>query len=126
MKLRIVFAASIALVVLAAVSPAFAGKGRPGGSTTGARVTFDPSSAVVGQQYRVNGTGFRANTWVSVGAHFADTTWWGSQVTDGQGKFSLVFTATSAGQVLHEAKEMGNNGRLRLRATATLSVSPAP
>ena len=114
----------LVLLVLAVVPAAVAGK-RTGGGATEARMSFDPTTAVVGQQYRVNGSGFRANTWVTVGAHFADTTWWNSQQTDSQGRFSLTFTATSAGQVLHEAKERGNNGRLRLRATATLTVSPA-
>ena len=116
----------IALALLLAVVPA-AVAGKPGsrGSSTGAKITFAPAQATVGSQYTVNGTGFRPNTWVTVGAHFADTTWWNSKATDGQGNLSLTFTATSPGQVLHEAKEMGKNGRLSLRATATLTVNPA-
>lgn len=115
--------ALVALVV--AVTPAVAGKRAGAGGSTGAKLTFTPTSATVGSQYTVNGTGFRPNAWVTVGAHYADTTWWSSRVTDGQGNFSLVFNATSAGQVLHEAKEMGSNNRLRLKATATLTVNPA-
>lgn len=127
MNRRVAHVTSIVVLVvaLAVVPAAVAGK-RGSGGATGAAISFDPSSAVVGQQYRVNGTGFRPNTWVTVGAHFADTTWWNSKVTDSQGKFSLTFTATSPGQVLHEAKEMGRNNRLRLRASSTLTVNPAP
>jgi hypothetical protein len=129
MNPRVAHVASLVALVLALglVPAAVAAKGGQAGSgsTTGAKISFDPSSAVVGQQYRVNGSGFRPNTWVTVGAHFADTTWWNSQVTDGQGNFSLAFTASSAGQIYHEAKERGNNGRLRLRASGTLSVSAA-
>lgn len=128
MNHRIAHVISILVIVaaLAVVPAAVAGKpGAGSGGATGAAISFDPSSAVVGQQYRVNGSGFRPNTWVTVGAHFADTIWWNSQQTDGSGRLSLTFTATSAGQVYHEAKERGNNGRLRLRATGTLTVNPA-
>ena len=65
-------------------------------------------------------------TWVTVGAHFADTTWWNSQLTDAAGRFSLEFKATSPGEVVHEAKEQGTSGRLRLRATAVLHAYPVP
>jgi hypothetical protein len=122
----IALASTAALVVaLAVVSPALAGKGKPGGAAgaTGPTMTFSSSTVVLGQQYRVNGSGFRPNTWVTVGAHFPDTIWWNSQQTDSQGRFSLLFTATSAGQIYHEAKERGTSGRLRLRATATLTVT---
>ena len=72
-----------ALVVgLVAVPAALAAKGGGGGtSATGATLSFDPGTAVVGQPYRVNGSGFRPNTWVTVGAHFADTIWWKSSVS---------------------------------------------
>jgi hypothetical protein len=122
-------AASIAALAcaLALVPGAFAGKG--GGLAT---LTFAPATTAVaadaaiavGQQYRVNGSGFKPNTWVTVGAHYADTTWWNYQVTDSLGNFSLVFTATSAGQIYHEAKEQGKHDRLRLVAGATLTVDP--
>src|SRR5919108_25835 len=108
------------ILVLAVVPAAVAAKGGHGND---ASIAFSSASVSVGQQYQVNGSGFKPNTWVTVGAHFADTTWWNSQVTDGQGNFSLAFTASSAGQIYHEAKERGNNGRLRLRASGTLSVS---
>ena len=123
---RTALAAAVAILVLALVPAAFAVKGGNRGATTGAKITFDQASVAVGQQYRVNGSGFRPNTWVAVGAYYSDTTWWNSQKTDGQGTFSLLFTATSAGQVYHEAKQEGNNGRLRLMTTATLTVNPAP
>jgi hypothetical protein len=127
MTRRSIALASLVLAVLLAVVPA-AVAGKPetrAGGSTGAKITFTPSPATSGSQYTVNGSGFRPNTWISVGAHFADTTWWNSKVTDSSGNFSLTFTATSSGQVMHEAKEMGNNGRLRLRTTATLTVNPA-
>ena len=98
----------MALVASLSLSSAIAapGNGRGGSEAdTGAKITFDTAAVVVGQQYRVNGSGFRPNTWVTVGAHFADTTWWNSQVTDSQGRFSLAFNATSPGEVYHEAKE---------------------
>ena len=125
MRRSIVLFAALALVAVLAASPAaVAGKGKPTpGGSTGPKMTFSPASTTLGSQYRVNGSGFSANTWVSVGAHFSDTTWWGSMKTDGTGKFSLLFNATSRGQIYHEAKEQGRNGRLRLVSTATLSVS---
>ena len=127
MTRRSIALASLALaLVLAVVPAAVAGKPTSRGGSTGAKITFAPAQATVGSQYTVSGTGFRPNTWVTVGAHFADTTWWNSKVTDGQGGFTLTFTATSPGQVLHEAKEMGKNGRLSLRTSATLTVNPAP
>ena len=93
----IALAAAIVFVLMLAVSPAaVAGKApRGGGGSTGAVITFNPASTTLGSQYTVNGSGFRPNTWISVGAHFTDTTWWNSKVTDSQGKFSLTFTATS-------------------------------
>ena len=94
-----------------------------GGGGSAATISFNPSPVVVGQQYQVNGSGFRANTWVTVGAHYSDTLWWNSGVTDDQGNVSLTFTATSAGQVYHEAQQMGNNDRLRLATSATLTVT---
>ena len=128
-----VFVASgLAVLALALVPGALAGKGEnrgggPGsGGANGAAISFDPAQVAVGDQYRVNGSGFGADVWVTVGAYFSDTTWWNSQKTDSEGKFSLVFNATSPGQVYHEAKQQGNNNRLRLMATGTLSVAPAP
>jgi hypothetical protein len=115
----------VALAVIASLSVSSAvAAPRKGGSggTTGAAIAFDRPQVMVGETYHVNGSGFRPNTWVTVGAHFADTTWWNSQITDSNGSFSLAFTATSPGAVYHEAKERGNNGRLRLRATATLTA----
>jgi hypothetical protein len=38
--------------------------------------------------------------------------------------FSLTFTATSAGQIDHVAKEMTSRDALRVRATGTLDVTP--
>ena len=118
------FALLVVLALVASVSVS-AATAAPR-DATGARITFDRSEVTVGETYRVNGSGFRPNTWVTVGAHFADTTWWNSQMTDAAGNFSLAFTATSPGQVVHEAKERGNSGRLRVRATATLTAYAAP
>ncbi len=114
--------AVLALLVSFSVTAAQAAPG----AAAGAQISFDRTGVMVGESYRVNGSGFRPNTWVTVGAHFADTTWWNSQITDGEGRFSLAFTATSPGDVFHEPKERGNTGRLRVRATATLTAYPAP
>jgi hypothetical protein len=59
--------------------------------------------STVDESYRVDGSGFRPNTWVTVGAHFSDTTSWNSQMTDADGRLSLEFKATSPGEVFHEA-----------------------
>jgi hypothetical protein len=112
-------------LMLLVVPAALAGKGGNGaGGATGASIAFAPTTVVVGQQYQVNGTGFKPDTWVTVGAHYADTTWWNSAKTDAQGRLSLAFTATSAGNIYHEAQQLGNNDRLRLVASATLTVGP--
>jgi hypothetical protein len=42
------------------------------------------------------------------------------------GPIQLTFTATGARQIYHDAKEHGNSGRIRLTATATLTVNAAP
>jgi hypothetical protein len=118
-------AAAALIASLSISSAAAAPHKRAAGGATGALITFDRAQVMVGETYHVNGSGFRPNTWVTVGAYFADTTWWNSQITDGSGRFSLAFTASSAGSIYHEAKERGNNGRLRLRATATLTAYPA-
>jgi len=124
---RIAFIAVLALF-LTVVPGAIAGKGGSGSSTsggsTGASITFSPATVAVGQTYQVNGSGFKPNTWVTVGAHYSDVTWWNSGITDGQGHISLTFAASSAGQVYHEADQLGNNDRQRLMASATLTVSP--
>jgi hypothetical protein len=126
---RFALAAVLSVAVLALVPAALAAQaGKGGGSgakTTGASLKFSSPTVVVGQQYQVTGSGFAANTWVTVGAHFPDTTYWASQVTDGSGNLNLTFTATSAGQVYHEAKQLSNNGTtLRPKASATLTVNP--
>ena len=113
--------AVLALALSLSISSAFAG-GKGSTGSTGAQITFDRSQVMVGETYYVSGTGFRPNTWVTVGAHFPDTIWWNSQITDAQGRFRLAFKATSAGQIYHEAKEQGNSGRLRLQATGMLTV----
>ena len=87
----------------------------PGGSGGKSSISFSMNPhAVVGQQYEVRGTGFTPNTWVTVGGYYADTTWWASGITDGLDTFRLTLTATGTGEILHEAKEQMNNGRLRL------------
>jgi hypothetical protein len=131
MSIRFRFFAPVLLTATLSVAlagPALAARpgGGGGGGGTGATITFDSTQVTVGMQYRVTGTGFKANTWVTFGAYYPDTTWWSSGVTDGQGNFAATFTATGSGQILHEAKEQGNNGRVRLMASATLTVNPAP
>lgn len=96
-----------------------------GGARTTAALSFSASPVTVGDEYVVTGTGFAANRWVAVGAYYSDTTWWGSAVTDAQGSVRITFTATSSGEVLHEAWEEGRNGSLRLKGSAILTVNPA-
>jgi hypothetical protein len=73
---RIVLITALVLV-LAVVPGALAAKP----AANRASITFNPATVVVGQQYRVNGSGFKPNTWLTVGAHDADVTWWNSGVT---------------------------------------------
>lgn len=120
MNRRIAAVAAIFLA-LALVPVALASKGGGSGGR-GPAITFDPPTAVVGQQYTVHGTGFTPNAWETVGAYYADTTWWASAIADSHGSFTVTFTATSAGRVLHVEKEQGSNGKLRERASATLTV----
>ena len=110
-----------AVILVLAVAPAAFARGGHGHD---ASITFPSPSVAVGQQYQVIASGFKPNTWVTVGAHYPDMTWWNSGITDDQGNISLKFNATSAGQIYHEAREMAPNDSLQLRATATLSVSP--
>jgi hypothetical protein len=124
---RIALILALAAMTLSSAALAVAAPGRGGThGTTGATISFAPTQVVVGSDYRVNGSGFRPNTWVTVGAHYSDTTWWNSQLSDAQGNISLPFTATRTGSIYHEAKEQGNNGRLRLVTSATLTVTAAP
>ena len=114
----------LAILVFALLLVPAAVANKVGGHGHDASVSFNPATVIVGQQYRVNLSGFSPNTWVSVGAHYPDMTWWGSGVTDASGDISLSFTATSAGQIYHEAKERQSNDSFKLRAAATLNVSP--
>lgn len=120
--------AAVTVIVALAAGPAFAGKS--GG--TSATLTFTTSAGssattqvAVGSQYYVNGSGFKAKTWVTVGAHYADATFWGSGWTDGQGKITIgPYTAYSCGQIYHEGDVLNqHNGRMSLATGATLSVS---
>jgi hypothetical protein len=118
----------VMLVVVLAVVPAAVGKGGATISFSAASVSVgqqsSPATVAVGQQYQVHASGFKPNTWVTVGAYYSDTTWWNSGVTNANGEISLTFTATSAGQIYHVAKEMTSRDALRVRATGTLNVTP--
>jgi len=113
----------LATLVLALVAAPIAAAGK-GGHGHDASITFNPATVAVGQQYQVNLSGFSPKTWVTVGAYYPDTTWWNSGITDANGNISLTFNATSAGQIYHVAKKMQPNNSVKLRAAATLSVSP--
>jgi hypothetical protein len=97
----------------------------PKGGRTTAAMTFAPATVSVGDEYVVSGSGFRSDTWVAIGAYYSDTTWWGSAKTDSQGNIQVTFTASSPGNVLHQASEQGRNGSMRIKASGTLSVSAA-
>jgi hypothetical protein len=116
-----VFAVSTILSVVVTTGTGVAGAS---GGSAGAKLSFNPVSVVVDGQYWVNGSGFRPNSWVTVGAYYADTTWWTSGRANDQGHIHLgPLTATSSGQILHVAKSLNEKtGRMRLLATATLTV----
>ena len=117
---------SFAVLALALVPAAgLAAKGAGGANRTSASLAFDPAQAVVvGSQYWVTGSGLSPNTWIVISAQ-QDTTYWGSGWSDDQGNVRLgPFTATVAGDSLHQAWEMNlRNGRTRLVGNATLTVS---
>lgn len=113
----------VAVVGSVMVAPGAVAAGRVKGRSghPSASLAFDPNPAVAGAQYQVNGSGFRPNTWITVGAHY-DTVYWTAVITDSSGSFSLTTTAAAPGEILHEAKQQTKSGRLRLMATATLTV----
>ena len=116
--------ALVALVALVAGPATAGGKGNGRGGPSRGSLAFSSDHVVVGADYQVAGSGFPANTWVSVGARFG-TTYWGSGVTDGSGRFSFTFSAESAGQIVHDAYTQGNNGSWRLATSATATVDAA-
>lgn len=125
---------SLAVLALALVPTAgFAAKGGNGANPTrgggggGATFTFDLTAVVVGQQYQVSVSGLGPNAWVTVGAHFPwpETAYWCSKWTDNTGNWTCTYTAMAAGDILHDAYQMGNNGSFRLKGSATLTVSSA-
>jgi hypothetical protein len=130
MNRRIAHAAQIVALVLAlAVVPAaVAAKGGAGagGSGGGATISFNPGTVSLNQQYQVNLSGLRPDTWVTVGAYYisSDAAYWCSHPSDSAGNWSCTFTAVKAGDFVHSAYQLGNNDRQRLVASATLTVSP--
>jgi len=118
--------------MLASVSASTAAAGRgarsASGADSGATITFAPATVVVGQQYVVKVSGLRPNAWVAVGAYFPwpTLTSWCSKWTDNLGNWNCTFTAMEPGDILHEAHQMGRNGRFRLKASASLTISPSP
>jgi hypothetical protein len=131
-KRTIVFALLMTLLAVSA-GRAIAAKhnGSAGGSS--ASLTFSTSAELsaattaqvtLGSRYYVNGSGFRPNTWVTVGARFG-TTYWGSGQTDSSGNITIgPYTADSCGQIVHDAYEMNqHNGKLAQQASATLDVA---
>jgi hypothetical protein len=133
MKIRIpagaVIAAMMLTAALALVPAALAGKsgGGGGGSTGGTspKISFSPSTVSVGQQYTISVSGMGANAWVVVGAEFPYPTMtvWCSHYADASGNWSCTYTAAQAGSIVHQVDTMGNNGRLRLQGSATLTVT---
>ena len=118
----------VAVLALALVPAALAGqggkgKGKPSDRPTTAQLSFSASQVAVGQQYQVNGSGFGAYAYVSVGARYPNANiWWGGHA-NAQGQVSIPFTAVSAGQIVHEGHERMSNGQFSLRASATLTVT---
>ena len=124
-----VVAGVVLVLSLTLVPAALAAKGggSGGGSTggTGAAITFSPAPVSVGQQYTVSVSGMGANSWVVVGADFPYPTMtvWCSHYADAAGNWSCTFTASQAGDIVHQVYTMGNNGRLRLQGSASLMIS---
>jgi hypothetical protein len=118
----------VAVLALALVPAALAGQGgkgksKPSDRPTTAQLSFSASQVAVGQQYQVNGSGFGAYAYVSVGARYPNANiWWGGYA-NAQGQVSIPFTAVSAGQIVHEGHERMSNGQFSLRASATLTVT---
>lgn len=92
------------------------------GGRTDVTVTFEPGSSSVGATYVIAGSGFKANSFVSIGARYADVTWWASGPTDSQGRFSLTLKATTAGAIVHDVYEKARSG-YRLKTSVTLQVA---
>ena len=69
-------------------------------------------------------SGFRPNTWVTVGAGY-DTVYWYSGITDSAGRVRLTLDAHAAGTIRHEAWEQGAH-QMRLKATAYIVVTDNP
>ena len=114
---------ALALVPAALAGQAGKGKGKPSDRPTTAQLSFSASQVAVGQQYQVNGSGFGAYAYVSVGARYPNANiWWGGYA-NAQGQVSIPFTAVSAGQIVHEGHERMSNGQFSLRASATLTVT---
>jgi len=113
----------VAVVAIVAGPATASGRGNTRGGSSGS-LRFSSDHVVAGSEYQVIGTGFRPNTWVSVGARYG-TTYWGSGVTNGNGDFALTFTAQESGSIVHDAYEQGNNGRWRLMSSATLTTYPS-
>jgi hypothetical protein len=85
-----------------------------------AKITFRPSEVQADDVYEVLGSGFTAGQFFSVAAY--EPTFWSSGRVGADGTFKAQFTALHAGEIKHQAKEQGENGKLRQRATATLKV----
>ena len=109
------------LVVVLIAGTAFAGGKSARGGGTGASVWFEPVTTTVGSTYVIAGSGFRANTFVSVGARYADTTWWPSGPTDSTGSFRFTATARTPGEIVHDVYEKARNG-YRLKLSVILHV----
>ncbi len=101
-------AAAIAVVapasgVPAAASGVEAAQRRPNAAT----IVFEPAGPIAeGARYDVLASGFRPNTWVTVGASY-DTVYWYSGITDSAGRVRLTLDARAAGTIRHEAWEQG-------------------
>ena len=99
---------------------------KTGNVATGATVatlTLAPNPVGTDSGYVVTGSGFKPNTFVTVGIREPDEEWWQPATTDGSGSFSFTWTADSLpGSVVHDAYQPKNSGRYELMASATLTV----
>src|SRR4051812_42952869 len=92
---RVALAAAAALVTLALVPVAFAGKGND------SPLLLSTATVSVGQQYTVSLSGLSPNAWTTAGAYFPypSMTRWCSSLADSSGNWSCTFTALEAGSI---------------------------
>lgn len=88
-------------------------------------IIFSENPVPAGTNYKITGSGFRANTWVTVGVDYSptDTVYWHSGISDSNGTITLDMPARYPGNIPHKAYEQTNSG-MRLKAANTITIHP--